>query len=70
VSLVSASAELGQGLKVAREAWEETRAVWQDAVADDFEKREWTPLADQVAAVAEAIDRLTPVLARMYRECS
>jgi hypothetical protein len=70
VSLVSASAELGQGLKVAREVWEETRAVWQDAVAEDFEKREWTPLADQVAAVAEAIDRLAPVLARMYRECS
>jgi hypothetical protein len=70
VSLVSASGELGQGIKAAREVWEETRTGWQDAVAADFERRDWTPLADQVVAVTEAIDRLAPVLARLYRECS
>jgi hypothetical protein len=70
VSLISASGELGQGLKVAREVWEDTRAVWKDAVAEDFEKRHWTPMADQVAAVTDAIDRLAPILARMYRDCT
>jgi hypothetical protein len=70
MSLVTASTELGQGLKVAREVWEETRTGWQDAVAADFEKRDWTPLSDQVIAAAEAMERLAPVLARLYRECS
>jgi hypothetical protein len=70
MSLTTASGELGQGLKVARAIWEDTRIGWQDAVAADFEQRHWTPLADQVVAVAEGMDRLTPVLARLYRECS
>jgi hypothetical protein len=70
VSLVTAAGDLGQGMKNAREVWEETRARWQDAAAVDFETRHWTPLADQVEVVTEAMDRLTPVLARMYRECS
>jgi hypothetical protein len=70
VSLVTASGELGQSLKITREVWEETRAGWQDTIAADFETRHWTPLADQVVAAAEAIDRLAPVLARLYRECS
>lgn len=70
MSLTTASGELGQGLKVVRAVWEETRAGWQDAVAADFETRHWTPLSDQVVAVEEAIDRLTPILARLYRDCS
>jgi hypothetical protein len=70
VSLTTASGELGQGLKVVRSTWEETRAGWQDVVAAEFETRHWTPLSDQVVAAAEAIDRLAPVLARLYRECS
>jgi hypothetical protein len=70
MSLTTASGELGQGLKVARAVWEQARVGWQDAVAADFEKLHWTPLADQVVATAEAIDRLAPVLARLYRDCS
>jgi hypothetical protein len=70
VSLVNASGELRQGLKVARVVWEETRAGWKDVVAADFETRHWTPLSDQVISAAEAIDRLAPILARLYRECS
>jgi hypothetical protein len=70
MNLVTAAAELGQGLKIVREVWEETRTGWQDIVAEEFDKRHWTPLADQVVSAAEAMDRLAPVLARMYRECS
>jgi hypothetical protein len=70
MSLTTASSELGQGLKVARAVWEETRSGWQDVVAADFETRHWTPLADQVVAAAEAMERLAPILARLYRECS
>jgi hypothetical protein len=70
VSLTSAAGELGQGLKVVRAVWEDARAGWQDAVAADFDRQHWTPLADQVVATAEAIDRLAPILARLYRECS
>ena len=70
MTLTTAAAELNNGLKVARAVWEETRDRWQDAVAVDFEAQHWTPLADQVVAAAEAIDRLAPVLARLYRECA
>jgi hypothetical protein len=70
VSLVAASAELGQDHKILDAVWEEVRARWQDAAAADFEGRHWTPLCDQVVAAADAMDRLAPVLERMYRECS
>ena len=70
MTLTTAAGELTNGLKVARAVWEESRARWQDAVAADFETQHWTPLSDQVVAAAEAIDRLAPVLARLYRECT
>jgi hypothetical protein len=70
MSMVTASGELRQGLKVVRAVWEETRKGWQDPVAAEFETRHWAPLSDQVVASAEAIDRLAPILARLYRECS
>jgi hypothetical protein len=70
MSLVTASTELGQGLKVARSIWEDARRGWQDTVAAEFETHDWTPLSDQVVATIEAIDRLTPILARLYQECS
>jgi hypothetical protein len=70
VNLVNASTQLGQGLKVARAIWDETRAGWQDAIAEDFAKNHWSPLNDQVTNTVEAVDRLAPVLERLYRECS
>lgn len=70
MSMVAASAELNQGMKTARQIWEEVRAVWLDAAGADFEARHWAPLADQVVAAAEGMDRLAPVLSRMVRECS
>jgi hypothetical protein len=70
MNLVNASTELGQGSKIARAIWEETRRGWQDVIAEDFDKHHWSPLAEQVEGAIEAIDRLAPVLERLYRECS
>jgi hypothetical protein len=70
VSLSTASIGLADGLKTVGQLWEETRAGWDDAVSRDFETHHWGPLKAQVEATLQAIDRLTPVLARALRECS
>jgi hypothetical protein len=70
VSVATAAVELTNALKTAREALEEARAGWKDAVARGFEERHWTPLDAEVAAVVHALDRLGPVLAKARRDCA
>lgn len=70
MSLTSASIDLANALKVARRAWEEACEVWDDPVNQDFDAHHWRPLEEQVRAVLQAMDRLTPVLAAAARDCS
>jgi hypothetical protein len=70
MSLNSASVELTDGMKTLGAVWDETRAVWDDAVAQDFEQRFWTPLQAQTSDAVGAIDRLAVVLAQVRRECT
>jgi hypothetical protein len=69
MSLNSASVELTDGMKTLGGVWDETRAVWDDAVALDFEQRFWTPLEAQTGDAVGAMDRLAVVLAQVRREC-
>jgi hypothetical protein len=68
--LTGASIELNNGLKNVRLVWEETQAVWKDAVSRDFETTYLTRLEAQADFALQAIDHLAPVLARALRECS
>lgn len=70
MSVATAAGELTNALKTAREALEEARAGWNDAVSRDFEERYWEPLDAEVAAVVQSLDRLGPVLAKARRDCS
>ena len=70
MSLNSASVELTDGIKTLGAVWDETRAGWTDAVAEDFEQRFWLPLQAQTDDAVGAIDRLAVVLAQVRRECS
>ncbi len=70
MSLNSASVELTDGMKTLGAVWDETRAVWDDAVAADFEERFWLPLQAQTGDAVGAIDRLAVVLAQVRRECT
>ena len=70
MSLSSASIELTDGMKTLGAVWDETRAVWDDAVARDFEERFWKPLEAQTGDAVGAIDRLAVVLSQVRRECT
>jgi hypothetical protein len=69
MSLNAGWVELNDALKNLRALFEETREVWDDGVARDFEEKFWQPLDSQAKAALQAIDRLAPVLARARREC-
>jgi hypothetical protein len=70
VSLQTPSIELANALKAARQTWEDVRDVWKDAVARDFQERQWEPLVGEVEAVIDALNGLAPVLDRLRRDCS
>ena len=70
MSLNTAWIELNNGMRSLRQAWEEARQHWKDAVARDFEAVRWAPLEAQVDATLRALDVLAPVLAAARRECS
>jgi hypothetical protein len=68
MSLKAASVELAANLKALEEAWRDTRAVWADGVAQEFEERYWELLVADVRDALGAIDRLSAVLARARRD--
>ena len=70
MSLTSAAVDLANAFKVARHAWEAACDGWDDPVNWDFEANHWRPLEEQVRAVLQAMDRLSPVVAAALRECS
>jgi len=69
MSLNANATELNAALKTLRERWEEVRDVWRDGVADEFESTVWKSLEAQVNSAVQAMDRLTPILAKALRDC-
>lgn len=61
---------MSAALKEMRTQWEAIRMDWNDGVSKDFEENHWEPLESQVVATLRAVDRLSPVLSRMQRDCS
>jgi hypothetical protein len=70
MSLNAASVELVDGIQTLGERWEDTRTVWTDAVAQDFEKRFWTPLEAYTNDAVGAIDRLSTLIVQVRRDCT
>jgi hypothetical protein len=70
MNLTSTAVDLANALKAVNLAWEEVREGWKDAVSRDFEAHQLTPLRDQTQAVLQAMDRLSPVLAKALRDCA
>jgi hypothetical protein len=62
--------DLKNGIKTVTLAWEDARQVWKDPVSQSFEADTWEPLENHVRAVLQAMDRLTPILAKALRDCS
>lgn len=45
------------------DAWAATQELWHDAASAHFERRYWEPLADDVAALHQALEELEEVVA-------
>lgn len=70
MSLSVGSSKLTDAFKQLRSRWEETRAHWQDEVAQEFEDQSWQPLEMQVQITLRGIERLSQELARARQDCS
>jgi hypothetical protein len=69
MNLTSNASELSGSLKHLRTLWEETKAVWNDAVRRDFEENDWTPIESHVLSALRAMERLAPILEKAHQDC-
>jgi len=49
--------------------WEDTRASWRDAKADDFEHEHLAALPQAVAGAIRVIEELDQILAKIHADC-
>ncbi|MBI2826098.1 MAG: hypothetical protein HYX69_15545 [Planctomycetia bacterium] len=69
MNLYDGKAKLSYAAKKLRLHWQEAQTEWSDAVSRDFEATYLAPLEPQLAATAQALDRLSEVLMRAQQEC-
>lgn len=62
-------ADLNLGMVELARQWEDTRAVWDDAMSQEFQRRYYEPLERNVHAVLEAMNHLGPLLDRARQDC-
>lgn len=70
MNLTSAAIELSNALKTTTLAWDQAQEHWRDSVSQHFAENHWDPLEEQVRGVINAMDRLSPILAKAVRDCS
>jgi hypothetical protein len=49
--------------------WLDTRAHWDDAVAQEFERRYWTEMQQQMKDLMQAAEQLEETYSRALRSC-
>ena len=64
------SSKLQHALKDLRARWDETKSLWSDQVARDFEKNHLTPLDQQTTIAMRGMAEIAEVLSRVRQECS
>ncbi len=64
------SSKLQHALKDLRARWDETKSLWSDQVARDFEKNHLTPLDQQTTVAMRGMADIAEVLSRVRHECS
>jgi hypothetical protein len=69
MNLSNSSMEMNSTLKDLRILWEDTKAVWNDTVRQDFEIHQWQALELRTLAGIRAIERFAPILDKMQRDC-
>jgi len=69
VSLQAGQASLNKASKVLFARWNETRTLWRDEVAQEFEDRYIAPLMRDLRAAQEAMDHMAAVLTQVRHDC-
>ncbi len=64
------SSKLQHALKDLRAHWDETKSLWSDQVARDFEKNHLAPLDQQTTIAMRGMAEIAEVLNRVRHECS
>lgn len=60
---------LGGLMKELMGRWSETKVVWRDAKAAEFEKRYLAELVDSVNAAMVVLEKLDQTLAKIRKDC-
>jgi hypothetical protein len=59
--------QLDTALTTLRQRWEAARAVWNDAVSQDFERTVWAGIEAQTRAAHQAMAQLAQMIAQAER---
>ena len=65
----SGAAKLHDALETVELAWQEAQTKWDDSAGRNFEENHVKPIAPNVKATLDAINRLSEVFARAQRDC-
>ena len=64
------ASRLKHAMNTLHEHWEQTREVWSDRVAADFEKNHLIPLEQQVENARKGMDKIAEVLQKIRNDCT
>jgi hypothetical protein len=67
--LQTGSIRLSKAAKHLREKWEETKPLWHDQNAADFEFHYYLPLTPQLTRTLAAVNRLASLFEQVERDC-
>jgi len=70
MSVQSSRATIAKAIQDLHNQWLTTRGSWDDAVAEEFEKRFLEPIVQDFKPAGSAMDHIGTVIANMRRECS
>ena len=62
--------QLARAMKDLNNRWLETRASWDDVVANEFERTHLQPLELDIKSAIAAVDQAAKLLLQVRRECS
>jgi hypothetical protein len=69
VSASANAARLDTLTRTLMERWQQTRHLWRDAKAQEFEDRYLRPLESEVRSAIGAVERLEAVLRKIRSDC-
>jgi hypothetical protein len=70
MSVDAAQAKLQHEIRELRARWEQTRLLWRDAVAQEFEENILRDLENDLRATLAAMDHLRTVVRQARSDCS